>query len=246
MGKDKLLQIRETLMQGGVAYRHVKRLLGELKDHHEDLRLEAMRHGADEQQARLQADARLGDPQLLVDEMLQRPELKSLGYRYPKTLMVLFPFLLQVILVVVLVILMILIGTSINSEFPGFDQGSGIREFPAFVVLLFKSLSFGIMYLIPVLIGVMLAAYAARNQIALRYYGLGLLLTWILGCSLYMTIIWPDIASGEQGALRLSISLINWDFQPDYPVRLVICFVMAWVSRIYILHKIQHDPVRCG
>jgi len=76
--------LAEQLLRGGVAYRHVRRLIGELKDHHEDARRAELRAGASEADAAAAAWARLGDPAQLAESVLARPELRALSARYPR------------------------------------------------------------------------------------------------------------------------------------------------------------------
>lgn len=76
--------LADQLLRGGVAYRHVRRLIGELKDHHEDARRAELSAGADEAAAEAAAWARLGDPAQLAESVLARSELRALSARYPR------------------------------------------------------------------------------------------------------------------------------------------------------------------
>ncbi len=67
--------LAETLRRGGIAPKHVRRYIAELRDHADDL----INAGASPQEAR----AQLGNEETLAAEMLARDELKTLGARYP-------------------------------------------------------------------------------------------------------------------------------------------------------------------
>jgi hypothetical protein len=76
--------LAERLLCEGVAYRHVRRLIGEFKDHHEDARRAELSAGVGEADAEAAAWARLGDPDQLAASVLARPELRALSARYPR------------------------------------------------------------------------------------------------------------------------------------------------------------------
>ena len=73
--------LAERLLCEGVAYRHVRRLIGEFKDHHEDARRAELSAGVGEADAEAAAWARLGDPDQLAASVLARPELRALSAR---------------------------------------------------------------------------------------------------------------------------------------------------------------------
>jgi hypothetical protein len=78
--------LREKLLMAGVAPRHVRRYLAELKDHLDDLRGET---GSEEA-----ALARLGSLEDLAKPILARPELRSLTARYPSAILGIGPIAL--------------------------------------------------------------------------------------------------------------------------------------------------------
>jgi hypothetical protein len=75
--------LRERLLCGGVAPRHVRRYLRELRDHYDDLLSAELARGADLATARETAWARLGTEESLARGMLERPELRSKAARFP-------------------------------------------------------------------------------------------------------------------------------------------------------------------
>ena len=76
-------EIRERLLRGGIAPRHVRRYLRELSDHFGDLVLEERRNGLSEIAAKTAARQRLGSDEALADALLSRPELRSIAARHP-------------------------------------------------------------------------------------------------------------------------------------------------------------------
>ena len=77
--------LRETLLAGGIAPRHVRRYLAELSEHLDDLTAEQRTLGYDATDAVLRAHARLGDDGELAKAMLEQPGMKSWPARRSST-----------------------------------------------------------------------------------------------------------------------------------------------------------------
>jgi len=75
--------LRETLLKGGVAPRHVRRYLAELSGHLEDLMAQQRAAGYDGEDAAIRARARLGEDGELAAAMLEQKSLRSLPARAP-------------------------------------------------------------------------------------------------------------------------------------------------------------------
>lgn len=75
--------LRETLLTGGIAPRHVRRYLVELSEHLDDLTAEQRTLGYDETDAALRAHARLGDDGELAKAMLEQKRFRSVVSRAP-------------------------------------------------------------------------------------------------------------------------------------------------------------------
>src|ERR1700744_5376156 len=83
--------LRETLLAGGIAPRHVRRYLAELSEHLDDLTAEQRALGYDETDATLRAHARLGNDAELGQAMLTRKEFHSWAARLPWLVFVALP-----------------------------------------------------------------------------------------------------------------------------------------------------------
>ena len=75
--------LRERLLRAGVAPRHVRRYVGELRDHFDDLVREETAKGAAHNAAEMKASERLGGEAELADVMLTRQGVRSIAARYP-------------------------------------------------------------------------------------------------------------------------------------------------------------------
>jgi len=80
----QLDRLAERLLREGIAYRHVRRYVGELHDHYEDMVHAEVNRGAGDAEAHALALARLGDMDHLAQVMITRPELQALAGRYPR------------------------------------------------------------------------------------------------------------------------------------------------------------------
>ena len=86
--------LRETLLEGGIAPRHVRRYLGELRDHLKDLIAEQQMAGHGGEDARLRARALLGSDDELAAAMFEQKQFRSLAARAPWAVFILPPPLL--------------------------------------------------------------------------------------------------------------------------------------------------------
>lgn len=87
-------ELRERLLRGGVAPRHVRRYLTELTEHLADLTADEMRAGHDKEQAGAAALARLGTTDDLAEAMLRQPNLRAWSVRAPWAVCALAPLAL--------------------------------------------------------------------------------------------------------------------------------------------------------
>jgi hypothetical protein len=75
--------LRESLLKGGVAPRHVRRYLAELSEHLDDLTEKQRAHGYEGEDASSRARALLGEDRELAAAMLEQKSLHSLPARAP-------------------------------------------------------------------------------------------------------------------------------------------------------------------
>ena len=75
--------LREILLKGGVAPRHVRRYLAELSEHLDDLTEKQRAQGYEGEDAQLRARALLGEDRELAAAMLEQKSLRSLPARAP-------------------------------------------------------------------------------------------------------------------------------------------------------------------
>jgi hypothetical protein len=86
--------LRETLLKGGVAPRHVRRYLDELRDHLKDLIAQQQAQGYPPKEAFIRAHALLGRDEELAAAMLEQNQFRSLLARAPWAVFIPLPPLL--------------------------------------------------------------------------------------------------------------------------------------------------------
>ena len=94
--RQRFENLRERLLTGGVAPRHVHRTLAELSDHFDDAVREGEATGMNSASAAELAWARLGREDAIAASVLARPELRALTARYPRTIFGAGPLVLWV------------------------------------------------------------------------------------------------------------------------------------------------------
>lgn len=172
--------LADRLLRGGVAYRHVRRLIGELKDHHEDARRAELRAGVREADADAAAWARLGDTEQLAEHVLARPELRAWSARYPRLWGGVAPVALW--LGVVIAAMFLIIGLTGGMRMMGLipEGGSPLLaglQTPVDVFI------FCVIRVLPVMIGGALLADALRQRANLGWPIIGIAIMAIAGGS---------------------------------------------------------------
>ncbi len=102
--------VAETLLKGGIAPRHVRRYIGELADHLEDLTERQRAAGYDAADANIRARALLGDDRELTAAMLEQKHFQSWTARLPWLVFVPLPFILLTIAMVALTFPIFFVG----------------------------------------------------------------------------------------------------------------------------------------
>lgn len=93
MNTQRCEGLSRRLLRAGIAPRHVKRLIAELEAHFADLVAELRSTGLSQAESESQAAVRLGTDDVLVANILARPELQSWVRRWPWLALVLLPLL---------------------------------------------------------------------------------------------------------------------------------------------------------
>lgn len=91
MHKNSFGEFRAHLLECGVSPRQVRRIAAELQDHLEDLQCEARQSGLTADDARTEAERRLGDTRKIAERILEHDELRTWEYRFPRIARIYLP-----------------------------------------------------------------------------------------------------------------------------------------------------------
>jgi len=168
-------ELRERLLRAGVAPRHVRRYLGELADHFDDLRTEEERAGRSRTDAESAALNRLGGIDALARAMISQRQFQSLSARAAWAAFAITP-------VILLTMAYLVAGFILVTGWALFLPGS---ETPFVPVRGFAAIYFGvgrwIYFYAPVLIGWAIGLLAARQRSRAIWPAVGLLLIACIG-----------------------------------------------------------------
>lgn len=105
MSQRRFDQLRERLLRAGIAPRHVRRYVAELRDHFDDLLREETAKGLARNTAEDAAYARIGSDDALAAVMLARPGLRSYTARHPWAVFGLGSVLMLAVIVVAAILM---------------------------------------------------------------------------------------------------------------------------------------------
>lgn len=191
MSPERFGSLRERLLSAGVAPRHVKRYLQELRDHQEDAAGAELARGATLAAAREAAWARLGSEESLVQNMLARPELRSRAARFPAVVFGLGPVLTWLGAPIAIALLVSLVPVTFRR-----------MDVDATFIDAFHALAFAYARLLPVLLGAVVLDVAARRRSRPHWP--------LVGAGAVNVLAGTLTAYSVPGELGLNSSLLPW------------------------------------
>ena len=199
--------LRKRLLRGGVAPKHVKRTLKELRYHFADLEQKALAEGSSRKEAATQAAKGIGDPELIIEEALARPELKSWAYRWPCGVYGVLPGILLALTVVGSILV-------VSTFLALAESASGLSP-TAFANALFDRLwarslleiwTAVMVYVVPSVFAGGLCVFAAKRDAPILWPALGVFLIVFLGFA-YNLSVTPPPAPDQPGQIVAGIGL---------------------------------------
>lgn len=231
MDNLKLARLAERLLRAGVAPRHVRRSVEELRAHRADLLAQFTADGLSAADAQRMVDARLGSIETFYAATVARPELLSWPHRRPGVVFGLLPVLACgglaaacVALTVGMVELAHLLqpGHKLRGVLPPDIRAAG--EFLRLLAL----------WGVPLLVAACSAWLAARGRLRPWWPAIGVLLVALLGSSTTLQLSWA--APGAPGSMQAGIG-----FPVVFARVLTVCAV---VLLPYLVWVYQHGRLR--
>lgn len=169
-------ELRERLLQAGVAPRHVRRYLAELSDHLADLRAEEEHSGRSRTDAESAALNRLGGADDLAKAMIEQRQFQSWCVRAPWAMFGLAPLLL---LAAAWFIALLILWSGWNIFLPGAETPFGVPVHG--LANLYFQLGRSIYLCAPILVGWGIVLIAARQRLKALWPAVGLVLIALIG-----------------------------------------------------------------
>lgn len=200
MRRSQFEALTETLLRGGIAPRHVRRYVGELKDHYDDLVEAARKTGVSVPEAERDAFTRMGDADDLAKAMLARDDLKSWAARYPVLIFGLVPPLMLMAGVAVFVACLATVIFTFRLEDEAYSVipdtwravvGGGI---------------FGVKYVLPIAVAAIVAKLGLDQRVGIRWLMIGIGIAAVLGGFFDVRVDWPAYV-GAPGELNFGLGL---------------------------------------
>jgi hypothetical protein len=199
MLQSRFDELRERLLHAGVAPRHVRRYIAELRDHFDDLVREESASGTSRSVAEAMARTRLGCDGDLADVMLARPDVRSLMARYPWAVFGLGPVAL--VLAVLAAALAIEMGVLSLAHAIVPHATSATREWFVFGVAVWNTLA---TYVAPLAIAVILSVAGLRQRMPAAWVFAGIAIACCLGA--FQQIHFTD--DGHHGELSFGSAFL--------------------------------------
>ena len=174
-------ELRERLLRGGVAPRHVRRYLSELADHFADLTEEEQQSGRNLAGARSAALVRLGKTDDLANALLEQRQFQSWCARAP---WVMFAFVPLISLGAAYLVACLYLWSGWKFFLPGADTPFRALAAPTYSLtnMYFQAGKF-YYYSAPVLVGWTIGIVAARQRMKTVWLAVGLLLIAWMGAT---------------------------------------------------------------
>lgn len=193
--------MRYELLRGGVKTKYIDRTLNELKSHYTDLKQQGIADGLSEHDANARAKASIGDEHTLLSEILSKPELRSVIWRFPKSVFSIGPTLTAIAFT--LMTLIVFFGYLNSATWFG-DASAGMHVLTWEKLLVSGVLAFNCYVLTP-LVAIGTVILAKQRHINFFWPAVGIVVLAIIGSGWAYVIVWP--ADTLAGSLN-----INWGY----------------------------------
>ena len=198
-------RMSERLLRAGIAPRRVRRYVGELRDHFDDLVREATASGMPRAAAEAKALSRLGREDDLADTMLAQPDLRSIAARFPWAVFGLGPAALVIAALVIGLGVEITALNLVSVQASGWTPGPGFLEWFTLGVEAWNTL---IVHIAPIGAAVFLCVIGVRQRISTGWIFIGVAIACVLGG--FQHLNWYD--TGSRGVMTFSSGLL-----PPFP-----------------------------
>ncbi|MFT3905763.1 MAG: hypothetical protein QM718_05615 [Steroidobacteraceae bacterium] len=230
-GSDLRRALADALLRGGVAPRYVRRALGELSVHAQQLRQLARAQGLSEAQAHQQARAQLGNPATIAAHYLQQPALRSWGARWPLLVFLAGPLLMYAAIFAGL----ILAGVAMVAlSGPAWGAGSN-PLWPGILGGAIEALRWLAVYILPALIGCLFLRYAMQRRLSWVLPAVGVMMVLLLAAAASLQIMLVEMPRpGAHGHIMVGMSAeTSWRWFLLYVLKLLAMAAAVFAASVW-------------
>ena len=220
----------ERLLRAGIAPRHVRRYLRELRDHYDDAIRAEIDNGVGRAAAEDSAAKRLGEPDHLVESALARPELLSWSRRWPWAVYIVAPLLLYPAAFVATILAMVGLAQVVT---PGAE-----RPMPTPLLEILKAIRLLDLYVLPVVAAAGFALLARRRGVSRAWAAASITLITFVGALPNLDVYAHEIGAGIGFATRLDF-LVEMTLQRWLPT--AVAAMLLYVLAGHIANRMRAD-----
>ncbi|GJM14184.1 MAG: hypothetical protein DHS20C12_25870 [Pseudohongiella sp.] len=191
-------ELRVDMLNNGVAPKYARRTIVELKSHFGELRSRAINEGLSDSAAEQRARDEIGDEATILQEVLSKPELRSIPSRYPRSFFLIVPTLSLLFSFGVSLLLLLAVYEGFNA----IDAGSELTLWQRLPVQAWFLVS---CYLLVPVYALVTIAIAKARLVSPLWPALGILIMVFLGSSWAYEIDFPTAQSAGAAS-------INWGY----------------------------------
>jgi hypothetical protein len=163
MADPRFDELRDALLEAGVAERKVRRAVMEIENHFQQLIEEECERGAGANDARIKAHVLLGTNEVLVLDYAARPELRTWARRWPAIWFMLLPLIAYIGICAATLLAVLAIA---NHMAPYLHQAHVALEVTHAVDLAARIV---FLWLFPLVVAAAFAVFAYRRRVPLRW-----------------------------------------------------------------------------
>ena len=207
-------KLRERLLRGGIAPRHVRRYVAELRDHFDDLVREGAEKGLTQNEAEAMAQARIGSDDELSAVMLARSELRSVTARFPWAVFGFGPALMLTVTIVAAVLLEGGFLYSHRALATWWRDAPPVTP-PDWIKWSVYAWNWLATFAAPLMIAALLCVLGIRQRMSRRWIMLGAAVVCILGAFHQVDLTWSDLPGRSELAVGFGLA-------PPFPLHMIL------------------------
>ncbi|PCI78637.1 MAG: hypothetical protein COB20_06435 [SAR86 cluster bacterium] len=227
--------LRVGMLKNGVAPKYARRTILELKSHFAELESRAIDEGLSEIAAQKRARKEIGDEATILNEVLSKPELRSIPSKFPRTFFLVTPTLS----------LLFTFGITLLLLLMSYESGNAIEsgnELAAWQKLPVQAWFLASCYLLVPCYALVTIAIAKERFINPFWPAAGIVIMVFLGSSWAYTLDWPTAESAGAFSMNWGYSYFPRALRGDHDLQNYLQIVVTLTAAVVFWR--MYDPLR--